>query len=156
MRWESFRPQCTCDVCDERRGGKAGQGRVRYQRPLGTSQPAWWQGQRVGEEPALPDRGGCPALCSRGPSFCGGEPCWSQQAGQWEAPLPAGSLRVPLPAAAVPQLAEGWRDFLLVHCVLCFQLVEQGCVSVGQRVERLPVGSLYSPLSACGAGNQRR
>lgn len=30
------------------------------------------------------------------------------------------------------------------------------CASVGRRVEGLPVGSLYSPLSARGAGNQRR
>lgn len=35
-------------------------------------------------------------------------------------PLPAGALRVPPPTAAVSQLAERWRGFLLVHCVLGF------------------------------------
>lgn len=150
MRWESFRPQCTCDVCDERRGGKAGQGRVRYQRPLGTAPaPPGGKGQRVGEEPSLPDRVVPGALAAVGPLSAGASACWKPAGrGQWS-PLPAGSSQE---ALSRRPLCLSWpKGGGLPAGSLCpaFCIVEQGCVSAGQRVERLPVGSsLHSPLSA--------
>lgn len=81
-----------------------------------------------GGRAALPDRGGCPALCSSGPSLCGGEH-----------PAGAGGTVGGAPSSRFSQGAPP----------------DGRCVSVGQGVEGLPVGSLCPLLSALGAGNQK-
>lgn len=94
----------------------------------GGPRPPGGEGGRCGESPRCLTVGGRPALCSGGPSLCGGE-------------CPAGA-RGTAGGAPSSRFCQGAPP-------------DGRCVSVGQGVEGLPVGSLCPLLSARGAGNQK-